>query len=240
MGVLHFIRESGVAGYVIVVLGIFGVVIVIDRVKALYFDYSIKTDTFINQVKGLIMNNQMEEAINFCGANEKVPLAHVIKSILSRADRDDESIAQGLDIAMTEVIPLLGRRLGYLSMVSNVATLVGLLGTIQGLILSFEAVSFADPSQKQTLLAQGISLAMSTTAMGLSVAIPIMIVYAFLHARQARLLEQISEYSTKIIDILAARHTVPFTVESAFPRNLGSQAIEQRGGGTPPPQNKIG
>ena len=116
---------------------------------------------------------QIKSTIGTCG-----------KRGLERSDRDDEGIYTGLDIALSEVIPALGKRLGYLAMIANVATLVGLLGTILGLIQSFEAVASADPANKSEMLANGISLAMNTTALGLSVAIPVMIFYAFLHARQ--------------------------------------------------------
>ncbi len=174
----------------------------------------------MKQVKSLIMNDQIEEAITFCSANEKAPLAHVVKGVLERADRDDESIAQGLDISLSEVIPDLGKRLGYLSMIANVATLLGLLGTIGGLIMAFSAVAFADPSQKQIVLAQGISMAMYTTFLGLSVAIPVMVAYSVLHSKQNRLLEEISEHSAKVMDLLTTRHYVPFSAKTAFPATI--------------------
>jgi len=224
-GIINMILESGLAGFVIVTMGIAGLALVIERVKVLYFDYSIKTDDFMKQVKSLIMNDKVEEAITYCAANEKAPLAHVVKGILERSDRDDEGIDQGLDIALAEVIPNLGKRLGYLAMIANVATLTGLLGTIQGLIMSFQAVSFADPAQKQTILAQGISLAMYTTALGLSVAIPISILYAFLHSRQNHILEEIAEHSSKVVDLLTTRHYTPFTSTGAFPHNLSESDI---------------
>lgn len=214
--ILTVITDSGVFGYLIVVLGIAGLAVIIERLKVLYFDYSIKTDEFMRQVKSLVMNDKIEEAVTYCAANEKAPLAHVVKGVLERSDRDDEGIHQGLDIALAEIIPNLGKRLGYLAMIANVATLTGLLGTIQGLILAFQAVSFADPAQKQTILAQGISIAMYTTALGLSVAIPVTIIYSFLHARQGRLLEEIAEHSTKVIDLLTTRHYTPFTATGVF------------------------
>src|SRR4029077_15551315 len=127
----------------------------------------------------------------------KALLPKLTKNILERADRDDESIKTAHDIASMEIIPLITRRLGYLAMIANVSTLIGLLGTIHGLIQSFQAVSFADPAQKQTLLAQGISISMNTTAMGLLVAIPTMIIYSLLQARQNKLLEDIIGVSAK-------------------------------------------
>jgi biopolymer transport protein ExbB len=93
------------------------------------------------------------------------------------------------------------------------------LGTIHGLIESFQAVSFADPAQKQTLLAQGISLSMNTTAMGLLVAIPTMIVYAFLQARQNKLIEDIISVSARLVDVLLSRSYQGYNEAAAYPDN---------------------
>ncbi|NQZ01983.1 MAG: MotA/TolQ/ExbB proton channel family protein [Bdellovibrionales bacterium] len=223
---ISMITDSGLAGFFIGAMGIAGLALIIERAKVLYFDYNIKTDDFMSQVKSLVMGDKIEDAVTYCAANDKAPLAHVVKGVLERSDRDDEGINQGLDIALAEVIPNLGKRLGYLAMIANVATLTGLLGTIHGLIMSFQAVSFADPAQKQTILAQGISMAMNTTALGLTVAIPVMMAYAFLHSRQNRLLEEISEHSSKVVDLLTTRHYTPFTATGAFPQNLSKNELE--------------
>ncbi|MBT4762269.1 MAG: MotA/TolQ/ExbB proton channel family protein [Bdellovibrionaceae bacterium] len=236
---IKVITDGGIPAYVIVIMGICGLALTIERAKVLYIDYSIKTQDFMNQVKSLIMGDKIEEAITFCNANNKAPLAHVVKGVLERADRDDEGIDQGLDIALSEVIPNLGKRLGYLSMIANVSTLVGLLGTITGLIMSFEAVGAADPAQKQLVLSQGISMAMNTTALGLSVAIPVMIGYAFLHARQNFLLEEISEHSSKVVDLLTTRHYQPFSQQAAFPRALAEKELQRQSGAVPPPPAKV-
>ena len=223
---ISMITDSGLAGFFIGAMGIAGLALIIERAKVLYFDYNIKSDDFMSQVKSLVMGDKIEDAVTYCAANDKAPLAHVVKGVLERSDRDDEGINQGLDIALAEVIPNLGKRLGYLAMIANVATLTGLLGTIHGLIMSFQAVSFADPAQKQTILAQGISMAMNTTALGLTVAIPVMMAYAFLHSRQNRLLEEISEHSSKVVDLLTTRHYTPFTATGAFPQNLSKNELE--------------
>lgn len=231
------IADSGIPGFVIVAMGLSALALFIERGRALYLTYSIKTDEFMKQVKSLVLNDQIEEAITFCGANEKAPLAHVVKGVLERSDRDDDGINQGLDVALAEVIPHLGKRLGYLSMIANVATLTGLLGTIHGLIMSFSAVSFADPSQKQVVLAQGISMAMNTTALGLSVAIPVMVGYAFLHARQNKLMEEIAEHSSKVVDWLSTRYYTPFTTSTAFPNDLAERDVADSSKVQPPAPN---
>jgi biopolymer transport protein ExbB/TolQ len=186
-------------------LGLFALALVLERIKALYFDYSMKSDEFMGKVMKLVEEEKIEEAIAYCAANEKKPLAYVTKRVLERSDRDDHAIEQSLDIAASEVGPGLSRNLGYLSMCSNVVTLIGLLGTVVGLIMSFKAVSFADPAQKQTLLADGISVAMHATAAGLMVAIPIMVIYSFLHARQGKLFSDIDRNAGRLIELLKSR-----------------------------------
>src|SRR5690606_35887009 len=195
--VFNFINDAGWAGYVITTIGIISLALIVERVRTLHFAYAIKTDTFMKQVMSLLVGDKTEEAVTFCAANQQAPLAHVVKGVLERADRDDEGISQGMDIALSEVIPKLGRRLGFLAMPANVATLLGLLGTIDGLIMAFQAVSSADPATKQMVLAQGISVAMYTTFLGLVVAIPTMMAYSFLHSKQTRILEEVSEHAGK-------------------------------------------
>ena len=200
-------------------MGLFGLALIFERVKALYFDYALKAEEFMAKVMKWVEEDKIEEAITYCAANEKKPLAAVVKRVLERADRDDAAIDQSLDIAASEVAPKLTKNLSYLSMVSNVVTLIGLFGTVVGLIMSFKAVSFADPSQKQSLLADGISLAMHATAAGLLVAIPVMVVYSFLHAKQGRLFNEIDQHSNKLIEALRSRDFNSFG--AAYPTPIG-------------------
>ena len=219
-------------------LGVFGFMVVIDRVKTFYFTYSLNAKAFISKIDGFIKADNVEAAISHAAAHDKAPLGHVTKSVLLRADKDDDAIQQALDIALSESIPKVGKRMGYLTMVSNVATLIGLLGTIQGLIMSFEAVSFADPAQKQTLLSQGISTSMNTTAYGLAVAIPIMVIFAFLHAKQNQIMEDLMENSAKIIDMLAARNYHGFDAKDIYDSSFNAMP-EKNVPKVTPPSNKV-
>lgn len=219
-------------------LGFFGFLVVIDRVKTFYGTYNLNASEFIKKIDGFIKADKIEEAIAHSAAHDKAPLGHVVKSVLLRADKDDDAIQQALDISLSESIPKVGKRMGYLTMVSNVATLIGLLGTIQGLIMSFEAVSFADPAQKQTLLSQGISTSMNTTAYGLAVAIPIMVIYAFLHARQNHIMEELMENSAKVVDMLSGRHYHGFDKKEAYSSGFNSMP-EKSVPQVTPPNNKV-
>lgn len=206
-------------------MGLFALALIIERTKALYYDYSLQADVFMAKVIQLVEKDKVDEAITFCAANEKKPLAQVVKRILERSDRDDSAIDQSLDIAAGEVAPRLSKNLGYLAMCSNVVTLIGLLGTVVGLIMSFKAVAFADPIQKQTLLADGISLAMNATAAGLLVAIPVMVMYSFLHARQGKLFSEIDLCSNKLIETLKSRDYVAFNMNGAYPTTLEKKQV---------------
>lgn len=215
----------------ILLLGVFAVALCAERFKALFFDYSLDSNAFMGKVLTLVENDKTEDAITLCAANERKPLAAVIKRVLERSDRDDSAIDHSLDIAAGEIAPKLVRNLGYLQMVSNVVTLVGLLGTVVGLIMAFKAVSFADPAQKQTLLADGISLAMHATALGLLVAIPTMVAYSFLHAKQGRLFSDIDTWANKTIEVLRARGFENFVGATVYPAGTETgKTVKMKGG----------
>jgi biopolymer transport protein ExbB/TolQ len=236
--VLSFLTNYKIVDMCIGVVGIFGLVLIFDRFKALFFDYALPAESFMKQVMNLIEQDKVEEAITFCGANEKKPLAYVIKRMLEKSDRDDHAMGAALDIAGSEIGPKLQKSLGHLQMVSNVVTLIGLLGTVIGLITSFRAVSFADVAQKQTLLAEGISIAMTATMLGLTFAIPTMVCYSFLQAKQTRLFGEIDEHSQKVMEALRMRIYMPFKTGVAYPNALNAEQMAK--GKTPPPSVKVG
>ena len=200
MMVLNLVQSAGIPGYVIVLLGIISLAIIFERVSTLYFKFSKDSKSFIYKIKILVQKDKYDQALAFCDANKRVPTSYVVKEILTRSNRDDESIFQGLDIGLNKVSSVVNRRSNHLLMLANVATLVGLLGTIIGLIQSFASVAMADQSMKEEALSNGISLAMNTTAMGLSVAIPVMIAASVLMARQEKILEDCDTLSSLVVD----------------------------------------
>jgi biopolymer transport protein ExbB/TolQ len=115
-------------------------------------------------------------------------------------------IENGLQLATHEATAAIQKRTSFLATIANVATLLGLLGTIAGLIASFEAVGHADPQQKSALLAAGISTAMNATMMGLGVAIPCMVAFSFLMNSTNRLIGDIDQAAIRVMDILKQRY----------------------------------
>lgn len=237
--VLSFIVAHSVVDFIIGLVGVFAIFLVFDRAKALYFDLVMDSDSFMKQVMNLITENKIDEAITLCSSYPKKPLAYVVKRVLERSDRDDHAIQKSLDIAASEVAPGLVKNLNHLPMISNVITLVGLFGTVIGLIVSFQALSFADPSQKQMVLANGISTAMSATALGLMVAIPVMFIYSFFYTKQSRLFSEIDQYSGKVVELLNDRAYVQFKSDSAYPTNLGGDRLNKTGKAIPPSGKKV-
>ncbi|MBC7742975.1 MAG: MotA/TolQ/ExbB proton channel family protein [Bdellovibrionaceae bacterium] len=232
-GFLGFISQSGVVGWTIILTGIIGVALVIERARTLYFAYGMNVEEFTNKIQTLVLGKKNEEAIIACAQLESKPLARAFKVILEKSDRDDETIFQAQDIAMAETVPFYTKRLHYLSMLANVSTLLGLLGTIHGLILSFQAVAQADPAQKQALLASGIAVSMYTTALGLAVAIPAMVAFSFLTSRQNELLEQLTEKCSKLTETLTSSQMPGFAKNEVYPEASGMKSKQP----TPPAAN---
>jgi biopolymer transport protein ExbB len=230
MAFFTFMNQSGVVGWTILFTGLGALALVVERVRALYFNYGLNVDEFTGKIQTLVLGKKTEEAIIACAQLESKPLARAFKVILEKSDRDDETIFQAQDIAMAEIVPLYTKRLHYLSMLANVATLLGLLGTIHGLILSFQAVAQADPAEKQAMLASGIAVSMYTTALGLAVAIPAMVGFSFLTSRQNQLLEQLTEKCSKLTEVLTSSHIPGLNKGNVFP-----EAAQLKSSGPTPP-----
>lgn len=203
--VVAMFQDGGAFMWIILAVGVFASAICFDRVFYLYFRAGIDSAGFMERVKKFVTVNDIQRAIKECNAEPNAVLPRVIKGGLLQATEGDTDIQNAVEEATLEVAPLINKRIGYLGMLANVATLLGLLGTIQGLIVAFDAVARASAETKQLLLAQGISMAMYTTFMGLCVAIPIMVLQSFIQARANRILDDVDEYGTKLVNMLVAR-----------------------------------
>ena len=143
----------------------------IERFVRIFMHYAIDGASFMFEVQKYVLANDIDGAIRLCNGAGRAALPKVIKAGLQRASREEQQIQNAIDAACLEVIPRLEKRLSYLALIANIATLFGLLGTISGLIRSFAAIAMADPAQRQAILSHGISEAMSATAFGLITAI---------------------------------------------------------------------
>jgi biopolymer transport protein ExbB len=119
------------------------------------------------------------------------------------AVRRREDIEIAMEESMMEIIPQLEKRTPYIGLLSNIATLLGLLGTIMGLIEAFTAVANANPAEKADLLSASISVAMNTTAFGLMVAIPLMLVHAKLTSTTGQIVDSLEMASVKALNSIS-------------------------------------
>lgn len=189
----------------IAVVSVIALGVTIDRVYFLFFKYRLDGDTFMPQIKSLVMSNQIDRAIKVCNAVPDAPLARVIKSALARANKGETEIRNAIEETILEVMPSVQRRMSWLSSLSSLSTLLGLLGTIMGLIDAFSAVADAPPDQKAALLTKSISVAMNATAFGLCVAIPALFINMFVVAAAKKITEDIDACSVKTENLLVAR-----------------------------------
>ena len=146
-----FMNEGGAFMWIIFAIWTFGIAIAVERVKSL-FSYDIDGSSLMDMVKKNVLSNDVQKAIQAC-SNSKAILPFILKSGLKRANQTKEQIQDAIEASILEMSPKLDKRLNYLGLVANVSTLIGLLGTIYGLIESFAAVANADPASKAKLLA---------------------------------------------------------------------------------------
>ena len=205
MGLISALQHGGFATGLIAITMAVAVAFVFERFLRLFLQLNIDGRSFMAEIQSYLLNNDLDGALRVCNGAKNAALPKVIKAGLMRASRSEEQIQNALDAASLEMIPQLERNLPYLALIANVATLLGLLGTISGLIRSFAAIANADPAQRQALLSAGISEAMFATAFGLVVAISTMICHSILTSKATRIVSEIDEHSVKLLDLLSAR-----------------------------------
>jgi len=204
----ELIRAFQMGGFAMIPIAIAfatSIALTLERFVRLFFQYNVNGSSFMFEVQKYVLANDLDGAIRICNGASKAALPKVIKAGLQRASRDEAQIQNAIDASSLEMISKLERRLPYLALIANIATLLGLLGTISGLIKSFAAVALADPAQRQAILANGIAEAMNATAFGLITAIFTMIAHSVLTGRATKILEEIDEFGVKLLDLLSAR-----------------------------------
>lgn len=204
---MHFI-----SGMLVIML-----VIAITKYWQLSIKEKLDTKNFYLKLKGYIKNEQYDQAIKISEQFKHTTMGFIFWSgLLSFKDaRDSGKTGQDLESAINnafdeaglQTIPKIEAGLFWLDIIAQTATLLGLLGTIAGLIQSFDALATAAEAEKSTLLTQGIAQAMGTTFYGLMVAIPTYFIKGSLQARAKKIIDGIDEYSVKTINqiILSAK-----------------------------------
>ena len=198
---IGFIQDGGLFMYPILIVLAVGLAIVSERIIYLQSVKHRNQKTW-GELFPLLTKAQFRQALDLL-KDKDTGLARVIGYGLERArtSRRAEDVEMAMEEGLMEVMPRLETRTGYIGTLANIATLLGLLGTIIGLIIAFSAVSSADPAQRADLLSASISVAMNTTAFGLMAAIPLLLAHAFINSMTSKIIDSMEMASVKFINV---------------------------------------
>jgi biopolymer transport protein ExbB len=204
-GIKEFFESGGFFMGVNAVASVVALAIIVDRVIVLGFRLNIDAGRFMDQVQKLVMTNNVDRALKLCGAAPGAALSRVVRAGLSRANRGEQEVARALEESVLEVTPQINRRIASLWSLANIATLVGLIGTITGLIRTFRSLGAVSAEVKQNLLSKGISEAMNNTAFGLTIAVTCIVAHLMLTSKSKSMIEEIEYNALKLENLLSRR-----------------------------------
>ena len=239
--VASFFKEGGIFMYFMLATAVVVIAIAVERFIVIGKAASLHSRKLVEDLLRHVQKGDMAAARNLSRVST-APVAQVAYAMLQVTDSDPARLQMAADDAATLALPALSRRLPHLNVLANVATLLGLLGTISGLITAFSAVGAADPAQRSAFMAAGISTALNATAFGLIIAIPTLLLQGFLVGMVDEIAEQVDVVSIKLMHAMtraaATQHPNPMlavhaqkaSVVSALPVNDARGGMASQGG----------
>jgi biopolymer transport protein ExbB len=201
--IVRFFQTGGLFMYPILIVFAVGLAISLERWYMLT-SVRLRNRKVWDQVHPVLEEGEFDQAREIISDDEST-ISNLLRMGLARQGsvrrRDDIEIA--MEESMMEIIPRLEKRTPYIALFSNICTLLGLLGTIMGLIEAFTAVANANPAEKADLLSASISVAMNTTAFGLMAGIPLLIVHAVLTSKTGEIVDSLEMVSVKTLNIIS-------------------------------------
>jgi biopolymer transport protein ExbB len=212
--IVGFFASGGIFMYPILLVFAVGAAIAGERFITLALVTN-KNRAVWDKVQPLLSNGEFDEAREMTSKDEST-ISQVLNMGLSLqgAVRRREDIEIAMEESMMEIVPRLEKRTPYVALASSIATLLGLLGTIVGLMQAFTAVANANPAEKADLLSASISVAMNTTAFGLMVAIPLLVIHAVLTSKTGDIVDSLEMATVKALNVFSRRAKRPATVEA--------------------------
>lgn len=206
--IVRFFQEGGAFMLPIALVLALGVAIALERFIFLMLATQ-QNKTAFSAIEPMLAQRQFNAILELAQQNS-APIARVIGAGIARLSLSPrrEDVEYAMEEGLMETIPRLEKRTAYLGTLANIATLLGLLGTIIGLIAAFSAVANADPSEKASLLSQSISVAMNTTAFGLIAAIPLLAFHALLQTKTTEIVDSMEMAGVKCLNLLMASQSV--------------------------------
>jgi biopolymer transport protein ExbB len=213
--IVRFFQTGGPFMYPIATVLVVGLAIALERWLVLSRARYSNRRAFDKVMERL--RNKEYAAVISAGGKSNVPLERIVAAGIARftGSRRRDDIESAMEEGVMEALPRFEKRTPYLATLANVATLLGLLGTIIGLIAAFTAVAEAAPTEKASMLSSSISVAMNTTAFGLISAIPLLLLHAVLQTRTMEIVDSFEMASVKVLNTLAAAGALPNPVRPA-------------------------
>ncbi len=201
--VVRFFQDGGAFMYPIALVLVIGLAVAVERWIFLTFAKQSNRRAF-NQILPLLKKKDYSAIVKM-GQSSAAPVSRMVAAGVIRMSesprRDDIELA--MEEGVLEAMPRLEKRTPYLATLANISTLLGLLGTIIGLIAAFTAVAEADPADKAQLLSSSISVAMNTTAFGLIAAIPLLLAHSLLQTQTTSIIDSLEMAGVKCLNVLA-------------------------------------
>src|ERR1700744_3122084 len=207
--IVRFFQGGGDFMYPIAVVFVVGAAIAIERY--IYLTHTaVRNRALWNQIVPMLSQGNFRQVVQITSKNESA-IAQILNYGLARiqAARRRDDIEKAMEESLMEVVPRLEKRTHYLATFANLATLLGLLGTVMGLINAFHAVATGNPAEKANLLSASISVAMNCTAFGLMTAVPLLFIHAFLQTKTTELIDSLEMASVKFLSAITERQTAP-------------------------------
>jgi biopolymer transport protein ExbB/TolQ len=178
-----------------------GFAMVLERAWFLFFKCGMGSASFMAGIGKYLKAGDYAKAVQYA-SSVNTPLAKGVTAILQNRGKGQKAIQKAVDEVFLSETPKIQRNLGLLAVVANVATLLGLTGTIYGLMQAFDAIANVPAAQRAAALASGISFAMSTTLFGLITAIPIIFLHGLLARKSEKIIEEMDEKTAKMINLV--------------------------------------
>ena len=207
--IVAFFTSGGAFMYPILLVFAVGFAVAVERYVTLTLVTN-KNQVVWDKVQPLLANGEFDAARDMTSQDEST-ISQVLNMGLSLqgAVQRREDIEIAMEESMMEIVPRLEKRTPYVGLASSIATLLGLLGTIMGLIQAFTAVANANPAEKADLLSASISVAMNTTAFGLMVAIPLLVTHVVLTSKTGQIIDSLEMATVKALNVFTKRAMRP-------------------------------
>jgi biopolymer transport protein ExbB len=200
LDVINLVRAGGIFMYGILSASFVAVAVILQRAYTLWFSYRLDVEGLRDRLLGYIDQGQFGQAAQLCSGSH--PLQRMLVAAIQRANRSEKEIRRGLEGAAVSELARYRRGTSSLPQLSNLATLLGLLGTIHGLIISFSGMQGVDAAARQAALSKGVAVAFYNTFFGLTVATVTVVAYLIVFSKQSKEMTRMEATTAVIVDHL--------------------------------------